>query len=343
MKRLLDDRNPTLADRIAALHAEGHAVFAAVGSLHMIGPAGLPTLLAQRGFSVEQVRFPKEVKPMDIVALWDFDDPARSETVFREHLAGATRDDALSLQTQIARTYGLRSRFDEAHAVLDRVEPELATAGPEPRVRYLLERGRTWRSARQVDKARPLFLQAVDLAVAAKLEILAIDAMHMMAIVEPPESQMAWNRRALAAAAQASDPAARNWEASLANNVGMTLHEQGRYDEALASFRTALAARERMGKAPAIRVAHWMIAWTLRAMKRHDEALAILTRLEREGAAAGQPDGYVFEEIGENLLALGRSGEAKPWFAKAHAQHSLDTSLNRPGDAQLARLLALSR
>ena len=343
MKRLLDDRNPTLAARIAALHGEGRPVFAAVGSLHMIGTTGLPALLARRGFSIERVAFAKEKPVLDIRALWDFDDPARSEVVFREHLAGASRDEALSLQTQIARTYGLRSRFDEAHAVLDRVEPDLATAGPEPTVRYLLERGRTWRSSGKPDQARALFLRAVDIATAANLEYLAIDAMHMVAIVEPAEQQMAWNQRALAAAAQAADPAARQWQASLANNIGVTLHEQGRYDEALASFRTALAARERMGKAGPIRVAHWMIAWTLRPLKRHDEALAILMRLEREGASDGHPDGYVFEEIGENLLALGRPQDARPWFAKAHAQHLQDSSLNRPDDQHLARLLDLSR
>ena len=59
MKRLLDDRNPALAERIDALHAGGAPVFAAVGSLHMIGPLGLPALLAQRGFTVERVEYPR--------------------------------------------------------------------------------------------------------------------------------------------------------------------------------------------------------------------------------------------------------------------------------------------
>jgi uncharacterized protein YbaP (TraB family) len=53
--RLLDDRNPGLADNIAALHASGKHVFAAVGSLHMIGPTGLPALLARRGFAVDRI------------------------------------------------------------------------------------------------------------------------------------------------------------------------------------------------------------------------------------------------------------------------------------------------
>jgi uncharacterized protein YbaP (TraB family) len=57
MKRLLDERNPVLAAGIAALHDGGGAVFAAVGSLHMVGANGVPALLARRGFAVEPVRF----------------------------------------------------------------------------------------------------------------------------------------------------------------------------------------------------------------------------------------------------------------------------------------------
>lgn len=57
-RRLLDERNPALAERIDTLHRSGRPVFAAVGSLHMIGPTGLPALLAQRGYRVERVPFP---------------------------------------------------------------------------------------------------------------------------------------------------------------------------------------------------------------------------------------------------------------------------------------------
>ncbi|WP_280153640.1 TraB/GumN family protein [Piscinibacter sp. XHJ-5] len=56
-RRLLDDRNPAIAERIDQLHRGGRRVFAAVGSLHMIGPLGLPTLLRQRGYAVERVEF----------------------------------------------------------------------------------------------------------------------------------------------------------------------------------------------------------------------------------------------------------------------------------------------
>jgi uncharacterized protein len=55
LARLNDDRNPALAERIAALHARGDAVFAAVGALHMTGARALPALLRERGFTVERV------------------------------------------------------------------------------------------------------------------------------------------------------------------------------------------------------------------------------------------------------------------------------------------------
>lgn len=55
--RLLDERNPALADRIEALHHEGRKVLAGVGTLHMVGPQGLPALLRARGFAVERVAF----------------------------------------------------------------------------------------------------------------------------------------------------------------------------------------------------------------------------------------------------------------------------------------------
>ena len=57
MKRMLDERNPSLANHIDAIHASGKRVFAAVGSLHMIGELGLPSLLSKRGYAVERVQF----------------------------------------------------------------------------------------------------------------------------------------------------------------------------------------------------------------------------------------------------------------------------------------------
>lgn len=282
---------------------------------------------------------------MDVTPFWNFADPAASEAAFRAALATTRdRDDGLVLQTQIARTFSLRSLFKEAHALLDSIELQLSAAGPEPRVRYLLERGRTFRSAGQVERSQPLFEEAASTAAAAQLDGLRIDALHMVALTLPtPADQLRANERALVAALASSDPAARRWEASLANNIGMSLHDLGRNEEALASFERAFAARQRLGQARETRTAHWMIDWTLRLLQRHDKALADLRRLEAELAAIGESDAFVFEEIAENLESLGLRDEARPYFAKAHGLLAADTSPERIDAERLDRLQRLSR
>ena len=55
--KLVDERNPLMADKIVKWHADGRSLFVAVGSLHMIGRVGLPALLEARGFKVERVAF----------------------------------------------------------------------------------------------------------------------------------------------------------------------------------------------------------------------------------------------------------------------------------------------
>lgn len=53
--RLNDARNPLLADGIAARHAQGQSVLAAVGALHLSGQESLLKHLSRRGFVVEQL------------------------------------------------------------------------------------------------------------------------------------------------------------------------------------------------------------------------------------------------------------------------------------------------
>ncbi len=245
--------------------------------------------------------------PIDVTPLWDFGHPDVSEQRFRAALQGAVGDDVLILQTQIARTFGIRKDFSAARDVLKSIEPNLAAAGPEARVRFQLELGRTYASATHApelltpeskEKARAAYNEALRIAQAEHLDGLAIDAIHMLAFVDTsPEDQLKWGQKALAVVETSTQPAAQKWEASIRNNIGYALHQLGRYEDALQQFNRAVSIRERGTDAQATRVAYWMVAWTLRAMKRSEEALQIQLRLEREGDAAGQPDLYVFEEL----------------------------------------------
>ena len=247
---------------------------------------------------------------LDLSLLWDFNRPDVSEQRFRAALASSTGDDALILQTQIARTYGLRGDFVCAQQILDDIEPQVASAGAEVRARHALELGRTLSSAVHSPEsqtepvkaaARAAYLHALDIAQTERLDDLAIDALHMLAFVDTaPADQLNWGLQALSVMEGSSQPAAQQWEGSLRNNVGYALHQQGRYEEALVQFKLALAFRERAGNAEQTRVANWMVAWTLRALGRMDDALDIQLRLERECEAAGATDPYVFEEL-ENL------------------------------------------
>jgi hypothetical protein len=84
---------------------------------------------------------------IDPAPLWDFSKPEVSEQRFRAALETATGDDALVLQTQIARTYGLRRDFSTAQDILRSVAKDIPTACSEVRTRYGLELGRTYASA----------------------------------------------------------------------------------------------------------------------------------------------------------------------------------------------------
>jgi uncharacterized protein len=54
-RRMFDDRNPAMADRIAALAAGGKPAVVVVGAGHVVGRNGLVDLLSARGFEVRRV------------------------------------------------------------------------------------------------------------------------------------------------------------------------------------------------------------------------------------------------------------------------------------------------
>jgi hypothetical protein len=266
---------------------------------------------------------------IDLDPLWDFQDPALSEKRFRAALTGASADDRIILQTQIARTYGLRRDFTTAREVLVSIEGEVAGASPEAQARYHLELGRTHasathdaasRTAANRANARTRFQRAFDIAERAQLDYLAIDALHMMPFVETePSKQIEWNERAVAFAERSSQPDARRWLGSLRNNIGYAKHLAGDYEGALREFRLSRAAFEAAGRVKQVRTADWMIAWTLRAQKKHAEALAIQLQLERDWLAAGETDPYVYEELEILYRAMGNQAEAERYAARLRA------------------------
>jgi tetratricopeptide (TPR) repeat protein len=282
----------------------------------------------------------------DFDKLWDYDHPEVSEKRFRDLLPVALDSRDVSyfsqLLTQIARAEGLQRKFENAHKTLDRVDKAMLKINDRTRIRYLLERGRVYNSSGKPESAKPLFQEAFDLSVLLKEDFYAVDAAHMIAIVEDPERQMEWNLKALDMAENSIDDRARNWRASLCNNTGWTYFDRGNYEEALYMFEKALRLREEQGNPDNIRIAKWCVAKALRMKGHTDEAMEIQQELFQDYQSAGRKSGFVYEEIAECLLAMQREDEAQGWFAAAYEELRKDPSVASDRD-RLVRMKTLGR
>jgi tetratricopeptide (TPR) repeat protein len=282
----------------------------------------------------------------DFDSWWDYNDPAGTEAKFRELLPKARESQDKSyyaqLLTQIARTEGLQRKFEDAHRTLDTVEALLSDDLVVAKIRYLLERGRVYNSSSQREKSKPLFRQAWEHGIAKGEDFHAVDAAHMLAIVEPSEKQLEWAEKAMSVAEKSKDQRARNWLGSLYNNTGWTYHDLKQYDKALEMFEKGLKFREEKKDEEGIRIAKWTIARTYRSLRRIEESLKIQRDLEKEIEEKGiEHDGYVFEEIAECLLLLDKKEEAKKYFGLAYQLLSKDPWLSANQQDRLQRLKEL--
>ena len=276
----------------------------------------------------------------DFDALWDYDHPERTEMKFREILLQVPENepDFLELLTQIARAQGLQRKYEHAQQTLNQVERRLGKGPSRPMIRYLLERGRVFNSSGHPERARPYFEQALEMAEQLSEDFYAVDALHMQAIVSPPEQSLELNMQAIRFAERSRDAKARGWLGSLYNNTGWSLHDLGKFKTALEIFEKGEAWQRARGKTAEARIAAWCVARTLRSLSRFEEALTCQMELNEELASAGEKDGYVLEEIGECLLALNRTDEARPYFAEAFETLSQDARLAQKEPYRLARL-----
>lgn len=288
--------------------------------------------------------------PSSIDQHWDFDKPSQTEAAFKTLLSKARQSVdqpgnhtyQAVLLTQLARTQSLQLRIAEAQAYLDQAKPLLREAQPLAAARFHLEQGRTYNSDGKKTEASLHFKKAFALARENGLEYHAVDAAHMLGISEAPEQQLAWSRKAMEMAESASDPKAKKWLGPLYNNIGWTYHDLGKLEEALHLFQKSLEWRKAKGDAKGQFVAEWTIGRCLRSLGQHEQALqtqrALLQRIESGQAEA---NGYVYEELAECLVLLGRPEKARTCFAQAHALLNQDPWLKANEAERLERLRRL--
>ncbi|GHJ45116.1 hypothetical protein Cs7R123_24580 [Catellatospora sp. TT07R-123] len=244
--------------------------------------------------------------------LWDFGDLDTTWQRLSARLDSEPGDTGRAeVLTQLARVHGLRGEFAAGDELVDRAEA-LAGSVPVVRARVWLERGRLRRSGGDPAAALPLFLGAYEAARAdadASAPFVAVDAAHMVALVQPEAAdRRAWTRTALEQARSSADAEVRRWQGSLLNNLGWDLLEAGEPDAALDAFRQALAQRLAHPDSPAlVPIARYAVAKALRLLGRPAEALPELETAVAESAA---PDGWLYEELALSYALAGRDADA---------------------------------
>lgn len=269
-----------------------------------------------------------------IDTLWEVKDPVGGEVILKNALAEYPGS-ADELRTQIARSLGLQGRFGEAWDELSRIS---LVHSPLVEIRMQLEKGRLENSNGKRNDAKSYFLKALTLAKQEHFDFYAVDAAHMLGILSEGQESIHWNTLALQIAADSKFKRTQNWKGSLFNNLGWTYFNIGDFDAALTTFDSALDFQAVAGDPVQIRVARWTVARCLRALKRYDEAFAIQNDLIHY-----PEQGYVSEELGELLLALGRPEEARIRFKKALDLLSRSLGPDPSQADRLARLKELSQ
>ena len=137
-----------------------------------------------------------------------------------------------------------------------------------------------------------------------------------------PAKQLDWSTRALELAESSEQARARTWLGPLYNNLGWSYHDLGRYEEALQTFERSLEWRREQQQPRETRIAAWTVARCLRSLGRLEEALDLQRENLNAAQEAGEAGGVIEEEIGECLVALGRSTEARQHFHRAYGELS---------------------
>lgn len=283
---------------------------------------------------------------VDFNKMWNYSDPTGTREKFKDLLASSedkNLDYVLQLKTQIARTHSLKAEFKEAHNILNEVEENLSDETIVAKVRYFLERGRTYNSANEKEKAKALFVSAFDLSNEFKLDNYTIDAAHMVAIAESDlDNKVLWSEKGIEIAKNSSDDKVKRWIGVFYNNTGWDLFEAKRYDEALEKFVSCRSFHKEMGNKSNEDIASWSIAKTYRYLGKLEDSLKIQEDLLAESNGKDE-SGYTYEELAELYLLMGQKDKAKDYFSKAYDVLSKDVWLQKNESSRLERLSKLSK
>ena len=278
---------------------------------------------------------------MDFHSVWNFDDLSATRKALEALLAEAERsgpDDRACILTQLARLDGLEKALGDADSRLAEAQ-ELAAGNAEVDARIALEAGRLARDQGDIVRSGTLFQSALDIASQAGLDDLALDALHMLAIIAPADQAMTLAAQA-EALVKAGDPGLKRWLGPILNNLGWTLFEDGRFLEAAACFRRDTDLRTEQGAEQARQIAAWNTAMALRQGGRFEEALPILESLVEEG---GSRLTFAYVQLAELWDARDDAARTADYAIKALETHDNPQYESIPSPDKVAHLKTLAK
>lgn len=250
-----------------------------------------------------------------------------------------------------ARMYSVNGDWETGRSLVKEAGEKTSIELGRPHLRYLWTLGRYAWHDEKIDKARNTYKEMLELANQQQRYRDAVDATHMLALIEPEKSdQVKWALEGIKAAEASGE---EGWLGPLWNNLGWTYDEMGEHEKALEAL---LKARKYHQSSPAIprAVAENSVGYAYFKVGKLDEAemalsacLAIVGPMHAEDPSASEPIAWIGRSQhwqAEIALTRGNKIDAERLFAlaaeslgKANPDH-----YNEWKEESLQRLAAIS-
>lgn len=279
--------------------------------------------------------------------MWDYSDPVASEKNFYNEIyhQGKNAFTIWELQTQVASALRLQKKFDDSRKVLNSIQAAIEFA-PNTKEKtivgalYNLEMGRLLLDIGKTEAAYRYFGFALMMSIITSIDKLMIDAVEMLATAAFTDQTINAYLKQIERLTDSVNSADKMLMASYALIVGLKFLAHFENQRAIEQFMHARDIFSKCNKAELTRFVRLNICKVQRFLGQHKTALLELRIQEQLLKKENRVDGYVLEEIAENLLALGHDS-AQIYFSKAFQDLEIRTLLNYREPTRLARLHAL--
>lgn len=217
---------------------------------------------------------------------------------------------------QVARCYSIDGKLDEGRPWLEQAEKLASKDEPLGWSRCLRVRGIFQRESGDKAKAKASFEELYRYCVEKNLLARAIDAIHHIAIVVPPEEQTAWALKGIDAAERLKDA---GMLAILWNNLGATYEDLKQHDKMLEAYLKAREYHHQSGGPLQKMIADWAVGHGYRLAGKPADAEAWLRKALPQALDLRDPEwiGWCKKDLGQTLVARGDKAKGLEFLKEA--------------------------